>query len=343
MKNMTDKLTRPALKQADTKVSEADMIYFSLGIDTATDFVLPSERDDYRSDKRAVQLVHDIRAGKDMSGRDFSGINLKNADISGGRFQGASFKGAVFYQTQAADCDFTDCDFTEAYLEDSDFSRSWFTGARFQKAYLRHLTLDEAHLDDEARNRITAMDKLIDLIESGEIDIHSLTESDLLFLDLRRLDLSKVDISDMDLSMFNLEGVNLRGTYVPPGMLLSLKELKRNYLRVQALNEKKLKAETLKVLKQKQDELMAYAQSAVNHKPVIDTMPIYDQNLKRPPIKQDEFDRSVPSPTPVSSPKKTETDETNRPPRTSHREPTQPILMPRLRRLAKTKKVKART
>lgn len=339
---MTYKLTRPALKKANTKVSESDMIYFSLGIDATTDFILPSERDDYRSDDRAVQLIRDIQAGKDMSGQDFTGINLKNADISGGHFKGASFKGALFYKTKATDCDFTDCDFTEAYMEETDFSRSWFTGASFKKSYLRHLKLDDAHLDEDALRRITAMDKLIDLINSGEIDIRSLTESDLLFLDLRRLDLSKVDLSDMDLSMFSLEGVNLRGVYIPPGVLLSLKELKYNYMRVQALNEKRLKAETLKVLNQKKEELEAYAKSEAQNKADIQKAVVPTKNVKRPPLKQDEFESPEKTTSSFKNHKKTETDDVNMHPKKTENEPQKPILRTRLRHLAKTKKVKAR-
>lgn len=337
---MTDKLKRPAFKRANTKVSESDMIYFSLGIDTSTDFVLPSERNDYRSDERAVQLVHDIRLGKDLSGQDFSGINLKNADISGGHFKNSSFKGALFYKTKATDCDFTDCDFTEAYMEDTDFSYSYFTGACFKKSYLRHLILDDACLDEEAQNRISSMDKLIDLIESGEIDIHSLTESDLLFLDLRRLDLSKVDLSDMDLSMFDLEGVNLRGVYIPPGVLLSLKELKYNYMKVQALNEKKLKAETLKVLKQKNDELKAYASLQAQSKSTSDNVKLNNQNTKRPAKKQNEF---IPlATTHVPHHKKADEDDTDTRIKTPHSTSQKKVIKPRLRHLVKTKKVKAR-
>ena len=59
------KLQRPEIKLANTKVSDKDMIYFSLGIDSE-DYVLPSQRNDYRSDARAVKLVQDIKAGKDI-------------------------------------------------------------------------------------------------------------------------------------------------------------------------------------------------------------------------------------------------------------------------------------
>ncbi len=332
---MSTKLQRPAMKLANTKVSETDMIYFSLGIDTSEAFVLPSEREDYRSDARAVQLLKDIAAGKDMSGQDFSGINLKNADISGGKFKGTSFKGALFYKTKATDCDFTDCDFTEAYLEDSDLSRSWFTGASFKKAYLRHLKIDDAVLDEEALARISAMDKLIDLIESGAIDIRSLTQSDLLYLDLRRLDLSKVDLDGMDLSMFILEGVNLRGTHVHPGTLLSFQELQRRYLKVEQLDAKKLKEEVLKVVRQKREELECFARQETEK---VKADVVVSKKCQRPPMKQDEFAARQP----VRQSKKTE-EESDTPiqrvPKTQQGEkvPT------RGKQTVKTRKVKIRT
>ena len=293
---MISKLQRPGMKLANTKVTESDMIYFSLGLDEP-DFILPSERDDYRSDPRAIQLLQDIRDGKDVSGKDYSGINLKNADISGAKLAGSSFKGAVFYKTAATDCDFTDCDFTEAYLEDTDFSHSWFTGACFKKTYLRRLTIDDARLDDEARRRITAMDFLIEQIESGAIDIHCLTKSELMCLDLRRLDMSKIDISDMDLSMFVLEGVNLRGVYVNPLQKLSMDNFQKDLLLVEQLGEKKLKEETLKTLKARKKELETYAMRETTERPDINApVKTPPHQRKRPQPKQDEFARQEPVP-----------------------------------------------
>ena len=277
-------LKRPEMKIANTKVSEKDMIYFSLGLDSE-DYVLPSERESYKSDPRAVQLVQDIRACKDLSGRDFSGINLKGADISGAHFAGSSFKGAIFYQTDAHGSDFTDCDFTEAYFEDSDFSDSVLTGAEFRKTYLRKLKTDNAEMDEELSKRLTAMEFLIHKIETGEIDIHCLTQSELMCLDLRRLDMSKVDVSDMDLSMFNLEGVNLRGVYINPLQKLSMAHWQKALLDVEKLSEKKLKEETLKVLKEKHIELDKYSKKQK------DIKEIKSKTLSRPLPKKDEFER----------------------------------------------------
>ena len=275
-------LKRPDMKLANTKVTEKDMIYFSLGLDSE-DYVLPSERDDYKSDARAVRLVADIRAGKDLSGQDFSGINLKGADISGGHFAGASFKGAIFYKTDAHGADFTDCDFTEAYFEESDFSDCMLTGACFQKTYLRRLKTDNAEMDADLEKRLTAMEFLIKKIESGEIDIHCLTRSELMCLDLRRLDMSKVDITGLDLSAFNLEGVNLRGVYINPLQKLSMDQWQKDLLAVEQLGEKKLKEEHLKAVKARQKELADYAKKQTEIEEVRTKKPV------RPMKKQDEF------------------------------------------------------
>lgn len=273
---------RPNMKLADTKVSEKDMIYFSLGLD-GEDYILPSERASYKSDPRAVQLVADIRAGKDLSGQDFSGINLKGADISGGHFAGASFRGAIFYQTDAHGADFTDCDFTEAYLEDTDFTGSNLTGGQFQKTYLRRLKTDNARMDPDFTDRLAAMEFLIQKIESGEIDIHCLTRSELMCLDLRRLDMSKVDVSDMDLSMFNLEGVNLRGIYINPLQKLSMDQFQQDLIAVEKLQEKKLKEENLRAIRARREELEIYAKKQT------EVTAVQSKNLKRPGLKRDEF------------------------------------------------------
>ena len=294
-------LKRPDMKLANTKVTEKDMIYFSLGLDSE-DYVLPSERNDYKSDARAVRLVADIRAGKDLSGQDFSGINLKGADISGGHFAGASFKGAIFYKTDAHGADFSDCDFTEAYFEDSDFSDCTLTGANFQKTYLRKLKTDNADMDTDLEKRLTAMEFLIKKIESGEIDIHCLTRSELMCLDLRRLDMSRVDIDGLDLSAFNLEGVNLRGVYINPLQKLSMDQWQKDLLAVEQLSEKKLKEEHLKAIKSRQQELTEYAKQQTEVKAV------RTKKIVRPPQKQDEFTRTIPPPPPRKKPEEKPTE-----------------------------------
>ena len=298
---MNTKLQRPNMKLADTKVSERDMIYFSLGL-SAEDYVLPSERADYRSDARAVRLIQDIRAGKDLSGQDFSGINLKNADISGGRFAGSSFKGAILYKTTACACDFQGCDFTEAYLEQTDLSHSDLTGADFAQTYLRNLTTDGAETDADFDNRLAVLAVLIAGIESGKIDIHCLTRPELMCLDLRRLDMSHVDISGMDLSMFNLEGVNLRGVYINPLQKLSMNQWQKDLALVEKMQEKKLKEETLKTLKARHTELNTYAKGQT------EVIPPKTKGGTRPHPKQDEFARPSAPQAPKTSDDKPDTD-----------------------------------
>lgn len=290
-------LKRPEMKLANTKVSEEDIAYFSLGL-ADEDFLLPSDMNDYTHDARAVRLVADIRAGKDVSGRDFAGINLKGADISGARLAGADFSKAVFYKTKADDCDLRDADFTDAVLEESSFANADMRGACFKRTYTRKLRLDGAQLDESAQNYLTAMDMLIAQIESGAIDLRGISRQDLLSLDLRRLDLSQVDLSGIDLSPFILEGVNLRGVYIDPKHLLSLAQLHRTQYRAAKLSEKKLKEETLRVVKDKEKKLVQYGkQKAEKPQP-----PVKTKKPRRPPVKQDEFAVAPPPKAPMIKP-----------------------------------------
>lgn len=255
---MKKELTRPAMKVADTKITDSDMMYFSLGIDTQ-EFILPSVRDDYRSDKRAVEFVQAVKAGIDLQGRDFSGINLKGADISGACLKGANLSGAVFYKTTAKNCDFEGADFTEAYLEEVDFEGSDFTGADWSRIYARKLNLKNTAIDEKELKKLTALEFLINQIEAGNIDIRFLSKADLLHLDLRRLDLTKVDLKGIDLSSFVLEGVNLRGVYIDPNRLLSLEGLLHYYREVEKMDAKAIKTATLKFAQAKKKELQEYA------------------------------------------------------------------------------------
>lgn len=288
--HMKKEMTRPAMKVADTKITDSDMMYFSLGIDTQ-EFVLPSSRDDYRSDKRAVELVQAVKAGLKIEGRDFSGINLKGADISGACLKGANFTGAIFYKTTAKDCDFEGADFTEAYMEGVDFEGSDFTGANWNKIYARKLNLKNTAIDEKTLKKLTALEFLIQQIEAGNIDIRFLSKSDLLHLDLRRLDLTKVDLKGIDLSAFDLEGVNLRGVYVDPNRLLSLEGLLHYYREVEKMDIKAIKTATLKFAQAKKKELQEYAKKELENADKNVYTP--KNELYRPPLKDDRIPEVV--------------------------------------------------
>ncbi|MBR4932142.1 MAG: pentapeptide repeat-containing protein, partial [Alphaproteobacteria bacterium] len=219
---MIKELKRPSKKTADVKVTDADMVYFSLGLGDSREFILPSQRNDYHSDERAVHIVKAVKAGKRLSNMDFSGVNFKGADLSGGYFEGCSFKGAVFYKTNAQTCDFTNCCFDEAYFEDTDLMGCDLTGATFKRAFWKNNNTQKAFLDEDAEKYLTSLEKIIRLIEAGKLDIRMLSKSDLLCLDIRRLDFSNIDLSELDLSVFALDGINLCGTYIDPKQLMSL-------------------------------------------------------------------------------------------------------------------------
>ncbi len=263
---MEQELKRPAKKTADVKVTDADMIYFSLGQKEGSAFVLPSERNDYRSDERAVRLIEAVRSGKALSGCDFSGLNLKGADLSGGLFDGCNFKGAVFYKTKAQNADFSNCCFDEAYFEDADLSGCDFTGATFKRTFFKHNKTEKAFFDEEAEKYLTELEKIIRLIESGEIDIRTLSKEDLICLDVRRLDFSKVDLTDIDLSVFALDGINLCGTYIDPKQLMSLSGWNSYCLDVRKTKEKTRERLCRKIMLDREEALEKYRQEQVKNK-----------------------------------------------------------------------------
>lgn len=283
-------MKRPERKDISAKVSEEDMIYFSLGIDNS-EFILPSQRKDYRSDMRAVQLVNAVQNGKKMKNMDFSGINLKGADISGGIFEGCQFKEALFYKTQADTCDFSECVFDGSYLEESDFTGCDFTHASFKRVFAKNNRFEKAFLEEDSLKYLTNLEKIIRLIEKGELDIRTLAKEDLLHLDIRRLDFSKVDLEDLDLSMFALDGINLCGTYIDPKQLMSLEGWNSYCLNLQRINEFMRERLCRKVLFEKEEAIKKYAQlqKEQSHNFEVKTS---DKNIHKPSKKESEKDEN---------------------------------------------------
>ncbi len=307
---METELQRPKMKIANTRVTDADMIYFSLGAGEA-DYVLPSERNDYRSDARAIALVQAVKDGKDLSGQDFSGVNLKGADLSGGRFKGANFSNAIFYKTKARDCDFEGADFTGASLEKCDFTNSRMTDIVLRRTFARDNGYDGAELDEHSEKYFHSLERLILLIERGDIELNALSNSDLRCLDLRRMDLSTVDLWGIDLSLFALDGVNLCGTYLDPKQILSLQGWLLYLHDFRKMEEKRLKLEAIQVEKELQVKLAEYAQNeSENHEDDIETPEEYLVRPGRKRFRREEFVEDMPPPKPV---KKTseEADETS--------------------------------
>ena len=258
---MTIEMKRPERKFQDVKVSEADIVLFTLGIDKR-EFILPSERDSYLTDLRAVTLLEDIKAGKDVSNKDYTGINLKGADLSGANLMGCNFSKSCFYQTKAKNCNFEGAKFDDSFIEESDFSKSKFKDVAFKRVFMRNNNFEDAFLEEDAEKYITNFDKFLELVESGKIDLRSLTKGDLLSIDIRRLDLTKVDLKGIDLSQFALDGINLAGTYIDPKQLLSLGGLQKYYFDLRKTKEKKKKQMEEAVIKEHEEKLLNYAKKA---------------------------------------------------------------------------------
>ncbi|MBE6455936.1 MAG: hypothetical protein E7014_05795 [Alphaproteobacteria bacterium] len=283
--SMIKELKRPSKKTADVKVTDADMVYFSLGLGDSREFILPSQRNDYRSDERAVLVVEAVKAGKRLSNVDFSGINFKGADLSGGYFEGCSFKGAVFYKTNAQTCDFTNCCFDEAYFEDTDLMGCDLTGATFKRAFWKNNNTQKAFLDEDVEKYLTSLEKIIRLIEAGKLDIRMLSKSDLLCLDIRRLDFSNIDLSELDLSVFALDGINLCGTYIDPKQLMSLEGWNSYCLYVRNTNEKTRERLCRQIFLEKENKLNQFRLEQEQNR---QKQEIKTKKLKRPIRKEAE-------------------------------------------------------
>ena len=284
---MIKELKRPEKKTADVKVTDADMVYFSLGLGDSREFILPSQRKDYHSDERAVRLVEAIKAGKDMSHLDLSGLNLKGADLSGGCFVGCNFKGTIFYKTNAQMCDFVDCCFDDAYFEDTDLTGCDFVGASFKRAFFKNNQTEKAIFDEEAEKYLHTLEEIIRLIESGKLDIRTLSKDDLLCLDIRRLDFSNIDISDLDLSVFALDGINLCGTNIDPKQLMSLEGWNSYCLDVRKMKEKSRERLCRKITLENNEKLEAFQKSQKDKNQDIKT-----KNPTRPHRKEEERDET---------------------------------------------------
>lgn len=280
---MIKELKRPSKKTADVKVTDADMVYFSLGLGDSREFILPSQRNDYHSDERAVHIVEAVKAGKRLSNMDFSGVNFKGADLSGGYFEGCSFKGAVFYKTNAQTCDFTNCCFDEAYFEDTDLMGCDLTGATFKRAFWKNNNTQKAFLDEDVEKYLTSLEKIIRLIEAGKLDIRMLSKSDLLCLDIRRLDFSNIDLSELDLSVFALDGINLCGTYIDPKQLMSLEGWNSYCLYVRNTNEKTRERLCRQIFLEKENKLNQFRLEQEQNR---QKQEIKTKKLKRPICKE---------------------------------------------------------
>ncbi|MBO7245106.1 MAG: pentapeptide repeat-containing protein [Alphaproteobacteria bacterium] len=254
---MTTQIKRPEKKFQDVKVTEEDIALFTLGIDKK-EFLLPSERKSYLTDPRAVSLVEDIKAGKIVSNKDYRGINLKGADISGADFTGCDFSRACFFETNASDCCFKGAKFNDAYIESTDLTNAIFEDVSLKRVFLRNNQVDETYFDEKAQKYFSDFDKFLSLVESGKIDIRTLTKSELMSVDIRRIDLTKVDLLGIDLSQFSLDGVNLCGTYIDPKQLLSLGSLQKRYYDLRRTKDKKRKQMEEALLQEKEEALRLF-------------------------------------------------------------------------------------
>ena len=224
-----------------TRPVSADVLSFLSLYEKVQAASTPRSQNDWTTDDRAVAFMEALKAGKDVSGFDLSGVNLKGMCLKGFHLSGVNFSGAFLYDAIFEDCYLADCNFDEAHLEKTTFVRCDLSHASFKRSFVKSVLLEGNNLIDlEEKQKIEALNSIQRKIESGEIDLKSLSWEELKALPLSKLDLSGVDLTGVDLSCFALEDLNLKGVYIDPKQVRALNLLLQNQ-EVARIVQKKLK------------------------------------------------------------------------------------------------------
>lgn len=201
---------RPFKKVDARPLTEADKYDFLPYISKNAD-QLPSESDTYKSDKKALSLIADLKAGKDVSGQDFSGVNLKGAHLSGFNLAGINLQKANLTGTDLSGASLIGADLSYAYLDETNLNKADMTDIILKGVVYKKCSDDAAQMDKKTKSYLQTLLWLIEQIEQGKIRLPELPANQLYMLDLRLLDMTHVDVTGVDLSPFVLDGVNLSG------------------------------------------------------------------------------------------------------------------------------------
>ena len=199
----------------------------------------PRGQKDWHTDDTAVAFVNALKDGQDVSEFDLSGVNLKGICLKGYDLSGVNFSGALLYDSIFEDCNLTQTNFNEAHLEKTTFVRCNLSHSTFKKSFMKSVLLEgNTIVDLEEKKKIDALNLIQKKIESGEIDLKSLSWEELKSLSLTKLDLSGIDLTGVDLSCFALEDLNLKGVYIDPKQLRALEGLLKNQERARIIQKK---------------------------------------------------------------------------------------------------------
>ena len=283
-------LVRPAKKVDAVPLSEADKYNFLPYIDRDAD-ILPSERDSWKTDEMAQAFMAALERGDDLSQTDWTGINLKGADLSGRDLSGLKLTKANLTGTKLHGADLKKTDFSFAYMEGTDLSQADLQGAVFKGVFFKNCSTDGAKMDKESLAYLHSLEWFIEQLESGKIDIRSIPQDQLNYLDLRTIDLTQVDTSEVDLSAIALDGVNLSGVRVDKRHLQNMalfEKQRRQQQRVVDMNEKTQEILMQKIELERSEKVKQFAQQEFSKKQMVRAVDDAKRPAKKelPPIKK---------------------------------------------------------
>ena len=255
------------------------------------DGLLPSERNSWKTDAVAVSFINALKEGKDVSTTDWSGINLKGADLSGFDLSGVNLSKANLTGVKFHNTNLKGANLSYAYMEATDMTNANLKDVDFKGVFFKDCLIDGADIDEEKLAYLHSIEWLIEQIEAGKIDLRSIPQNQINFLDLRMLDLSKVDTSGIDLSALVLTGVNLSGARINKGHLLNMdlfEKQKEKFEKRLLISDKEMELKMKKMAEERKEKLKS----------------IEKENLKRQYVKSEDYCKTLTRPVAKKSIKK---------------------------------------
>jgi hypothetical protein len=152
----------------------------------------------------------------DLSGINLSKANLMDADLSGTTLEWT--------------------DLSYAYLENTSFEGACMNNTQMKGVFYKNCNIDGAEIDEDTKKYLNSLEWFLEQLEKGKIELDSIPQDQLNYLDLRTIDLSKVEIpEDIDLSALVLTGVNLSGVYIPKGHFLNMALMAKQKVRAKLI------------------------------------------------------------------------------------------------------------
>ena len=265
-------LKRPEMKIDAAPLTEADKYNFLPYIDREAG-ILPSEKNTWKTDEKAVAFMKAVKSGESLYGTDWSGINLKGADLSGADLSGVNLSKANLMNANLSGALLEWTDLSYAYLENTDFSNAYMQNTQMKGVFYKNCKMDGADMDEETKKYLQTIEWFLSQIELGKIKLDEIPLDQLNYLDLRTIDMSRVKIpEDIDLSGIVLTGVNLSGVYIPKGHFLNMAMMEKQQQRAKLITERSEKTLNLmlkKIEQERQERAKAFGEAEKAKKQIV--------------------------------------------------------------------------